>query len=387
MFPEKFQPSYQISNCPTGVNETKVEEIMASKGLVTIPSSATVAEALSKMKSTGVHQVPVLTGKRYVGMMSYREVLRRRSIRSNSKVETFMIKTARLSPAMEIKTAIRHLRNSGLAALPVVSGGKLAGIISRTDILRNFSRIVQSNDTRCIEIMSGEPLVVEENEPVDRAMDKFRSLDETEMPVISSSGSFKGILRVDQISTEKLLNRTSRVTSGDVTGESERTKISTGSLTLKVVSVEPTTSVEKCAELMVSNGIRSIPVTDSNGGVIGVVSASDIIGAIGTAENKGGILIQVSGLEPWDDDLYDILYYNASKLVSRLPKLAGIKGGNFDFHVARYHSEGRTKYSVRSRLIGGHINMSINDYDWNFGKCIDRIVETYENRLAKKKEK
>lgn len=365
----------------------KVEEIMVSKGLVTIPISATVAEALSKMKSTGVHQVPVLSGKRYIGMLSYREVLRRRSIRGNSKVETFMIKTARLSPTMEVKTAIRQLRNSGLAALPVVSGGMLAGILTRTDILKNFSSIVQANGVRCVEIMTGEPLVVEENEPVERAMDKFRSLDETEMPVVSSSGTFRGILRVDQISTEELLNRTTRVTTGDVTGESEKLNISTSSLTLKTVSVEPNTPVEKCAEMMVGNGIRSIPVTDSNGLVIGVVSASDIIGAIGTAENKGGILIQVSGLEPWDDDLYDMLYHNASKFVSRLPKLAGIKGGNFDFHVAKYHSEGRTKFSVRSRLVGGHINMSISDHDWNFGKCIDRIMETYENRLVKRKEK
>lgn len=360
---------------------------MISKGLITIASSATVAEALSRMKNTGVHQVPVVAGKRYVGMLSYREVLRRRSIRSNSKVETFMIKTTRLSPTMDVRTAIRQLRNSGLAALPVVSSGKLSGILSRTDVLRNFSKIVPSTDVRCVEIMSAEPLLIEANEPVEKTMDKFRSLDETEMPVVSSTGTFMGMLRVDQISTEELLNMTSSVTTGNVSGESEKLRINTGSLTLKMVSVEPNTPVERCTELMVGNGVRSVPVIDSNGSVIGIVSASDIIDAIGSSENKGGILIQVSGLEPWDDALYDMLYHNASKFVSRLPKLAGIKGGNFDFHVAKYHSEGRTKYSIRSRLIGGHINMSISDYDWNFGKCIDRIMETYENRLTRKKEK
>lgn len=387
MSPRRWQSWWLNWRSRTGVSDTKVEEIMVSRGLVTVPSTATVADALSRMKKTGVHQVPVLTGKRYVGMLSYREVLRRRSIRSNSKVETFMIKTARLSPSADVKVALRQLRNSGLAALPVVSSGKLVGILSRTDILKNFQSIVGSTDIRALEVMTGEPLLIEENEPVDKAMNKFRSLDETEMPVVSSENKYIGILRVDQISMEELLKSTPSVTSGNVSGESEKLKISTGSLTLRNLSVEPATPIEKCAELMVSNKVRAIPVTDSSGGVMGVVSASDVIGAIGSGDNRGGILIQVSGLEPWDDDLYDILYHNASKLVTRLPSLAGIRGGNFDFHVAKYHSEGRTKYSIRSRLIGGSTNMSINDYDWNFGKCIDRIMATYENRLTKRKEK
>lgn len=365
----------------------KVEEIMTSRNLVTVAATSTVAEALSRMRTTGIHQVPVIAGKRYAGMLSYREVLRRRSIRSNSKVESFMIKTAKLTPNTELKTAIKLLRNSGLAALPVVESGKLTGILSRTDLLKNFSSIVPDTGMKCVEVMSSDPLVIVEDEPIDKALEKFRSLDESEMPVVSKSGKYRGILRVDQISAGKLLNSPERVSDGAVTGESEKLMINTGSLALKAVNAEPRTTLETCVRMMVDNRIRSVPVTDSAGKVVGVVSASDIIGTISTGENNGGILIQVSGLEPWDDDLYDILFYNASKFVSRLTKMAGIKGGNFDFHVAKYHSEGRTKYSVRTRLVGGSINMSINDYDWNFGKCIDKIIETYENRLTKRKEK
>ena len=360
---------------------------MTSNHLVTITASSTVAEALSKMRTTGIHQVPVLTGKRYAGMLSFREVLRRRSIRSNSKVESFMIKTAKLSPKTEVKTAIKLLRNSGLAALPVVESGMLTGILSRTDILRNFAQVVPHGEISCAEIMSTEPVLIEVKEPISRAMEKFRSLDETEMPVVDGSGKFIGVLRADQLSSSELLNIQEKEKSGDVTGESEKLMVNPGSLPLKHVSVTPQTSIDKCSDLMVENKVRSVPVIDGNGKVLGVVSASDIIGIISTGENRGGILIQVSGLEPWDDNLYDILYFNASKFVSRLPKMAGIRGGNFDFHIAKYHSEGRIKYSIRSRLVGGSINMSVNDYDWNFGKCIDKIMVTYESRLTKRKEK
>lgn len=365
----------------------KVSEIMTSRNLVTIPSSATVADALSKMRSTGIHQVPVLIGKRYSGMLSYREILRRRSIRSNSKVETFMIKTAKLTPNTEVKAAVRLLRDSGLAALPVVESGHLSGILSRTDILMNLSRVVPAFEMKCFEVMSSDPVVIQDDEPLYRALEKFRSLDESEMPVISAAGTYLGILRVDQISQDRLLNSTERVTTGEVAGEAEKAKVKIGSLGLKNIKAEPDTPVEKCASLLVENRIRAIPVVDRSNKVVGIIDSSDIIGVIDTGDNKDGILIQVSGLEPWDDDLYDILYHNASKLVARLPQLTGMKGGHFDFHIAKYHSEGRTKFSVRTRLAGGSVNMAINDHDWNFGKCIDRITETYENRLSRRRDK
>ncbi len=365
----------------------KVNEIMTSKHLVTTTATATVSEALSKMRSTGIHQVPVLKGKRYAGMLSYREVLRRRSIRSNSKVETFMIKTAKLTPNTDMKTAVKLFRDSGLAALPVVEKGMLTGILSRTDILKNFEHIVPHEEISCAEVMSTEPVMIEEDEPINRALEKFRGLDETEMPVVSKTGKYLGVLKADQLSPEELLKSADKVKEGDVTGESEKLKIHPGSLPLKDVNVTPKTSIDKCASIMVDNKIRSVPVIDGNGRVLGVVGASDIIAIVSTGENKEGILIQVSGLDSWDDELYDILYFNASKLVARLPKMMGIKGGNLDFHIAKYHSEGRIKYSVRSRLSGGSIKLSVNDYDWNFGKCIDRIIATYENRLSKMKEK
>ncbi len=365
----------------------KVNEIMTSKNLVTTTTTATVSEALSRMRTTGIHQVPVLKGKRYAGMLSFREVLRRRSIRSNSKVETFMVKTAKLTPNTDMKTAVKLFRDSGLAALPVVEKGMLTGILSRTDILRNFGHVVPHEEISCAEVMSTDPVVIEEDEPISKALEKFRALDETDMPVVSTSGKYRGVLKADQLSPEELLKSADKIKEGNVTGEPEKLKVRLGSLPLKDVTVSPKTSIDRCASLMVENKVRSVPVIDGNGKVMGVVGASDIIAIISTGENKGGILIQVSGLDAWDDELYDILYFNASKLVGRLPKMAGIKGGNLDFHIAKYHSEGRIKYSVRSRLSGGSIKLSVNDYDWNFGKCIDKIIATYENRLAKIREK
>lgn len=360
----------------------KVEEIMTSKKLVTVPEDSTVSDALSRMRSTGVHQVPVVSGKRYLGMLSYKEIMRR-SIRSNSKVESFMTRTARITPKTDLIRAVKLLRDSGLTALPVVDSGLLVGILSTTDILKNLSKIVEPGKLQSVEVMSYDPVVIVDDDPIDKALEKFRALDESEMPVVSKTGEYLGILKVDEISPSKLLNETTRQAPGNLEGETEKLRINAGSLSLREGKVNPQTSIEDCAGTMVRHKLRAIPVVDASERVVGIVGASDIISVISTGENKEGVLIQVSGLDPWDDDLYDIVFFNASKFVARLPRLAGIKSGNFDVHVAKYHTEGRTKYSIRTRLVGGSVNMSINDYEWNFGKCMDRIIETYEYRLIK----
>ncbi|MEM3675775.1 MAG: CBS domain-containing protein, partial [Thermoplasmataceae archaeon] len=177
-----------------------------------------------------------------------------------------------------------------------------------------------------------------------------------------------------------------RIGKQDYAGNREPIKVSSGSFMDMPVSVFPEEKITKSAEIMASSRIHIVPVVNREESVIGVVGVSDILHAIESTDKSKGVLIQVSGLGPYDDDLYDELFFEAGKFISRLAKLAGIRNGTFLVHVAKYESGGRTKYSVRTRLFGGHFTMSVNDFDWNFGKCIARIFETYEKRIKKNKE-
>jgi CBS domain-containing protein len=369
------------------VNKLKVKDIMTVKGLVTVSSTSKVADALAKMKETGIHQVPVLAGKRYAGMLSYRDVLRRRSIQTNARTDRFMVKTTKLSSESDILPAIKLFKDSGLPALPVVDQGKLSGILSRTDILKNIEKIVKPNGIKCLDIMSDDPVVAMDNESVDQALEKIRALDEDEIPVVNGDNKIVGILSVGQLSSSTLFNESKRDGKANYPGGAEKPQIKSGSVTIEPVRVFLDTSIEECAKLMIDSRLHTLPVVDGGDKVIGVVGVTDIINTIDTGGNRGGILIQVSGLGPWDEDLYDMIYFNADKFISRLQKVAGTRSGNFTVHVTKYESGGRIKYSLRTKFFGGTVNMSVSDHDWNFGKCISRIMETYENRLKKRREK
>lgn len=365
----------------------KVSDVMVSRNLVTVSNTENVGEAISKMRETGIHQVPVLSGKRYLGMLSYREILRRRSIFPSSKVESVMIKTPKLTPGENLNTAIRLFKETGIPALPVVQKGLLVGLVSRTDILKNISHIVPAGRVRVSEIMTDDPVLVSEEESLEQAIEKVRGLDESEIPVVNASGILTGVLRVDELTSDALMPGKEKHGRRDWTGNPEKLDVKVDSLMSIPFSVKPTTHIEDVSSTLIENRSHMVPVTDDAGRVIGVVDVYDIINAIEAGRKREGVLIQVSGLGPYDDDLYDIIYFEAEKFLSRIAKLAGIKSGTFNVHVAKYHSEGRIKYSVRTKLFGGSINMSVSDYDWNFGKCVARILETYENRLKKLREK
>jgi CBS domain-containing protein len=362
----------------------KVSEVMTKSNLVTVRASSLVSEAWNKMRETGIHQVPVVSGNKYVGMLSYREMLRRRSIRPSSRVEAFMVKTPKVDENEKFEKAIEMLKDSGMAAIPVIrKGGVLVGIFSRSDILKNIDLVGDLGKRPVTDLMSDDPVMVKEMDKVPEALEKMRSLDESEIPVVDDSGKLSGILKISDIDSRALFPAEEKRRRDY--GQPQKLEIECRSYMSAPISVTKEATIAECSRILLENRLHIVPVVDDDGRPVGVVDVSDIVNAVDTGKEKSGILVQVSGLGPWDDDLYDTIFFESGKFISRLQKLSGIANGTFTIHVTKYENGGKVKYSVRTKLFGGNFNMSVDDYDWNFGKCISRIFETYENRIKKSK--
>lgn len=362
----------------------KVKDVMTKNNLVTVKASSLVSEAWNKMKETGIHQVPVVLGNKYVGMLSYRELLRRRSIRPSSKVEAFMVKTPKVDENEKFETAIDLLKDSGMAAIPVVrKGGVLVGIFSRSDILKNIDTTRGMSSILVTDLMSDDPVVVKETDMIPEAIEKMRSLDESEIPVVDDRGRLSGILMIKDIDSRAMFQAEEKRRRDY--GQPQKLEIEVRSYMQEPCSVTREAVIGECSKLLIENKLHLIPVVDDNGKPVGVIDVSDIINSIDTGKKKSGILVQVSGLGPWDDDLYDTIFFESEKFISQIQRLSGISNGTFTVHVTKYENGGRVKYSVRTKLFGGSFNMSVDDHDWNFGKCISRIFETYESRIKKSK--
>jgi CBS domain-containing protein len=121
-----------------------VRDIMTTK-VHTLPAGARVADAAQKLTEWRVGGVPVLEGDRIVGVISKSDLVDPKSglssggTRPISEVMTHMILTVRPSePAM---LAVRLMLDASIHRVVVVDeGGKLAGILSPTDVLRALER-------------------------------------------------------------------------------------------------------------------------------------------------------------------------------------------------------------------------------------------------------
>ena len=121
-----------------------VRDIMTSK-VHSLGSDTNVAEAARRLTDFHVGGVPVVDGDRIVGVISKSDLVDPKSglasggARSVGEVMTHFVLTVR--PEDPVTLAISRMLDAGIHRVVVVGeGGKLAGILSSTDVLRAIDR-------------------------------------------------------------------------------------------------------------------------------------------------------------------------------------------------------------------------------------------------------
>ncbi len=362
-----------------------VKDIM-TRDPVYLDGEDDISEAVAKMRDLKIHHIPVVDGKKYAGAIDYREIMRRRSVRTKSKVKNLVFRTPELSEDQDVMDAVRDLKESGLPALPVLEKGKLVGIVTETDIVRNIDEIIKAQALRVMDVATIDPILSTVDEDIMSAAEKIRGLHEYEIPVVSKDGILKGILRLDE-AMDMIIREKDKMSVGSMRGEKTKVKVTTASLMDNAYSVKRTDSISKAARLMTDKQLHMLPVVEEKEKVVGVIDLWDILELVDTDRKDEGILITISGLTPYETDLYDITYFITSKFTSKFSNLTNQSYGKLEVHVMKYNKEGITKYSIRTKLLSGPILMAENYAGWNYGEVLSEIFSAYEKRLRKLKEK
>jgi CBS domain-containing protein len=129
-------------------------------------------------------------------------------------------------------------------------------------------------NTRVNDIMTSPAVVTTPDTPVSAATALMREKGIRHLPVIENGrlvgiisrgdlreASFSAAINADTYELHFLLNR---LTVGNL-------------MTRKVITITPEAPVVHAAELITENKIAGLPVVDENGGVIGIVTESDLL--------------------------------------------------------------------------------------------------------------
>jgi len=121
----------------------KVKNWMITE-VVTISPEKSVEDALQLMKIHSIRHLPVVEGEKLLGLVtesSLRPYLFNEKLKMSIK-EVMIINPIVIDPETSVDEAARLIYKYKIGGLPVVSQGKLLGIITVTDILEAFIELM-----------------------------------------------------------------------------------------------------------------------------------------------------------------------------------------------------------------------------------------------------
>jgi len=118
----------------------RLRDIMKTQ-VETISPNESVQGAANRMRSARIRHLVVQDEKKVVGVISDRDVANLGSFRQIQTVEEVMsASVVTATPDTTLRQAANLLRGRAIGCLPVVERGKLAGIVTITDLLELVGR-------------------------------------------------------------------------------------------------------------------------------------------------------------------------------------------------------------------------------------------------------
>lgn len=145
----------------------QVKKIM-SKNVITIPITASLQQALALMKESDIRHLPVVEGKKLIGLVSDRDL---GSALFPSMIEEIAIKDLLITdvitvgPETMLEDAVRLVYRHKIGCLPVVDEARnLKGIITVADMLAALIQLMGylSASSRLDVVLPGRPEALEE---------------------------------------------------------------------------------------------------------------------------------------------------------------------------------------------------------------------------------
>jgi len=132
-----------------------LREIM-SRQLVTVTPDTPLSEARHLLAEHRIRRLPVIAGRRLVGIVSDRDVRSASASHDRTPVAQIMTRNVvTVTSQMRVDEAARIMLDGRFGGLPVVDGGELTGIVTETDLLRALIDVLETESSERIAVDFG----------------------------------------------------------------------------------------------------------------------------------------------------------------------------------------------------------------------------------------
>ena len=253
----------------------KVEDIMTER-VITVDKNRSLSDAVNLLEKKRISRVVVTTNGELCGMLTEKDVADTvgSSRHGKSSPSSLHISTA-MNPSLitiennaSVEKAAKTMVKEGISSLPVFKDGKLAGIVTKTDVVTTLKdcekKLEDIMKTSVTTVSPNDRIVHARRLMLDKKIGRLVALEEGNIVgMLTGMGAAKVLYAFKQV-TER--SHSSRI----------RNILVEEAMTPKVITLDIKASVKDALAIMIKNKFSGIPLT-RDGKLVGIVTKTDML--------------------------------------------------------------------------------------------------------------
>lgn len=353
------------------------------KEIATLTPETELSRILEDMRRYDLHEIPVLEGKKFLGVVSYKDIIKRKNLAIETRARRIIASPPCLNSEANSIELAEAFAASEFRQLPIISDKKkLLGVVSRRDLIGLIPNIREFRKIQVKSIMTHDPVTVPEDWDADKTLAAMRDLKARTLPVVNAENNVVGVIGVKDIH-QYTPGPKEKETLGELIGESTPVDLPIKSLMkTNFIVVRPDTSLVEVSKLILENNISTIPVTE-NEKIVGVITKYDLIEYIASFKEREFLSVQISGLEDVAESTRNKMF---GAVKNSMEKLAKIEKPLFCIiRGTCYQKDGRSKkYSLQCRLTTENKTYYAKAFNWNLMNALNELLRHLDDQIMGK---
>jgi CBS domain-containing protein/ribosome-associated translation inhibitor RaiA len=370
----------------TELAETEITNLSSTPKSV-FNSDAPVSKILAYFKDTGNYEAVASDGTN-TGLITARDLLGiEHPERTNIKSIWHQIGVTDVH--FTVLQAVETLIENNVRALPLIENGKVTGIISQVDIVKELTKVNELEQINVKDLMRTPVFTVDSKSGNDHVRGVMLDNKISHIPVTTDE-KLKGVVTAG-ILINTFIVPASRMTSGNLSGQM-LPKFSgqvSGVMDTQPLKLKPDANVLEVAKEMIRMDKSACIIVDEQDMVHGILTPRELLQPIYDIRGEGEFPIYIVGLSA-DEDWFDavVAENKVRRVVERAHNMRPY------LHEVRVQIEkqstggNRTHYEVRAHLymkLGGE-TIFVKQDGWDLLEVFDEVTQSLDQILRDQKE-
>lgn len=323
-----------------------------------------------------------------VGMLSERSIVRSMLDPARTKVKGLYWRAPRLTLDQPISEVARLMVENDLRHLPVVEDGKVVGIVSSDDVLSKLAN-TSFGTTKVKELMTHELITLEGGDSIGKAIRMMREQGIARLPVLSGDKVAGIVTMHDIVhEVYEPRVRMSRGEGAGRSVKPLRDPV-TSVMARPVVTVRPEDTVATAVKTMAEHDISSLVVVDERGNLQGMITKTDLLRPIAGAAVLGpSVKVQIAIRDPQGMEDLDRQRLQATTAAFVRKHERSLRNSLISIYLKRHRERRRGMKLTHCRILmnGPSGQYSAVGEGWGVHQAISEAMDNLERKVLRAKE-